>query len=274
MTGAAIPVSPSWLALREPADAEARSRELVEQLVSVAPRDGVWVIHDLACGSGSMGRWLAPMLPGEQRWVLHDRDGRLLDIAAADPPLRSRDGAPVTLEPRRSDIRHLVPEDLTAASLITASALLDLMAGPELDRLVDLCAGVRCPVLVTLTVTGRIGLQPAERLDAPFAAAFNAHQRRASAAGRLLGPDAVGAAVEAFSRGPVDVILRPSPWRLGAGQQDLAAAWLDGWLSAACEHDPSLRGRREAYASRRLAQLRAGELRVTVDHTDLLVVPR
>ena len=44
------------------------------------------VIHDLGCGTGSMGRWLAPLLPGPQHWVVHDRDADLLEVAAADLP--------------------------------------------------------------------------------------------------------------------------------------------------------------------------------------------
>ena len=30
------------------------------------------VVHDLGSGTGSMMRWLAPLLPGPQTWVLHD----------------------------------------------------------------------------------------------------------------------------------------------------------------------------------------------------------
>ena len=53
------------------------------------------VIHDLGCGTGSMGRWLAPRLPGPQHWVLHDRDADLLDA-------RRRSTSPaVTVETRR-----------------------------------------------------------------------------------------------------------------------------------------------------------------------------
>ena len=32
-----------------------------------------------------------------------------------------------------------------------------------------------------------------------------------------------------------DVLVRPSPWRLGAADADLAAEWLTGWLDAACK---------------------------------------
>ena len=68
------------------------------------------------------------------------------------------------------------------------------------------------------------------------------------------------------------MLVRPSPWGLEA-QRELTAAWLDGWVSAACDQDPGLRELAPAYLSRRLGQLAAGELGVTVDHADLLAVP-
>src|SRR6187549_2461432 len=127
-------VSSSWLELREPADADARSRELVERLRPRFPAIGGLVIHDLASGTGSFGRWLAPLLPGPQRWVLHDLDEGLLDAAAAKPPSRASDGAPVEVEMRRTDVTRLQPKDLADATLITASALLDLLTHEELDE--------------------------------------------------------------------------------------------------------------------------------------------
>jgi hypothetical protein len=68
------------------------------------------------------------------------------------------------------------------------------------------------------------------------------------------------------------VVVRPSPWRLGAADADLAAEWLTGWLDAACEHEAGLGAGVDGYAGRRLAQARAGQLAVTVDHADLLVL--
>jgi len=64
MTVASLRVSSNWLDLREGADAAARARELVGQLRPHLPAGGALVIHDLACGTGAMGRWLAPRLPG------------------------------------------------------------------------------------------------------------------------------------------------------------------------------------------------------------------
>jgi predicted RNA methylase len=253
MTAGYVPVSSSWLALREPADAAARATELVERLEPAAG-----VIHDLACGTGSMGRWLAPLLPGPQHWVLHDRDPDLLDVAAANPP------AGATVEVRQSDITRLSADDLAGATLITASALLDILTRDELAGLVSLCAG--CPTLLTLSVVGQVELTPADPLDAHVAAAFNDHQRR----GGLLGPDAVAAATEEFGKLGAEVLVRPSPWRLGASERDLAVEWFKGWVDAACEQEPGLAEEIRSYAARRLA----GQLEVTVGHADLLALPR
>jgi hypothetical protein len=263
MTAAeAIRVSSDWLDLRERADAAARSRDLVRQLRRRLPAAGPLVVHDLACGSGSMGRWLAPLLPEPQHWILHDRDADLLALAAAD-------GA----ETRVSDVTRLEPADLAGATLITASALLDLLTEDELARLIRACAGAGCPVLFALSVTGRVQLLPGDPLDARIAAAFNAHQRRETPRGRLLGPAAVDAAADAFRRLGAEVVVRPSPWRLAAADSALAAEWLGGWIDAACEQEPALIPDAELYRRRRLLEAAAGALAVTVGHSDLLVLP-
>jgi len=249
-------VSPEWLDLREPADAAARSAELAARLRRhLAAADGL-VIHDLGGGSGAMGRWLAPRLPGPQHWVVHDRDPVLLELAAAAPPPAA------TVEARRSDVTDLAPGALDDASLVVASALLDLLTADGLARMLAACRGR--PMLLALTVVGRVRLHPAEALDARVAAAFNAHQRR----GGRLGPDAVATVVEAL-RG--EILVRPSPWRLDAAHPGLLAEWLRGWVAAAGEQEPALDT--GAYLERRLAQAAAGELTVTVDHADLLVLP-
>jgi hypothetical protein len=272
MTVEAIRVSPSWLDLREAADGAARARDLVGRLRRRVPVEGRWSIHDLASGCGSMGRWLAPLLPGPQRWVLHDRDADLLAIAAANVPGPAADGAEVAIETRVSDVTRLRPDAFAGATLITASALLDLLTWGELTRLIHACAGAGCPVLFALSVSGRVQLLPADPLDARIAAAFDAHQRRLTPRGRLLGPDAVEAAVEGFRRLGAEVAVRPSPWRLGATQSELAVEWLNGWVEAACEQKPELAPDADLYRRRRLREAAAGGLAVTLGHADLLVL--
>jgi hypothetical protein len=261
--------TPAWLALREPADAGARAVELLDPLR--AHLDGTTrpVIRDLGAGSGSMGRWLAPRLGGPQHWVMHDHDPALLALAAAGMapfPL-------VTVETRQSDVTGLTTSDLAGASLVTASALLDLFTAEEVDGLAEACAGVGCPALFTLSVAGRVELSPADPLDGDVEAAFNDHQRRVHGTRALLGPDAPGVAAEAFARHGATVLQRPSPWRLGPEQAALAAEWLRGWVAAAVEQRPDLAAPAEAYLLRRLDAIAAGDLHAVIDHRDLLAIP-
>ncbi|MGW7529436.1 class I SAM-dependent methyltransferase [Streptomyces sp. NPDC054783] len=266
--------APEWLRLREGADAAARAQDLLDalriRLANVPGHTGAVAVHDLGCGTGSMSRWLAPRLDGPQHWVLHDRDPYLLHFAAVDSPRSAADGSGVTVETRRGDVARLTPDALAGASLVTASALLDVLTREEVVTLVDACAGAGCPALLTLSVAGRVELTPADPLDAEIAEAFNAHQRR----GGLLGPDAVTVAYEAFAARGAAVRVRPSPWRLGPEESALTEQWLRGWVGAAVEQRPELRDRAERYLRDRLAACAAGELRVVVHHTDLLALPR
>ncbi|KMS76720.1 trans-aconitate methyltransferase [Streptomyces viridochromogenes] len=265
--------APEWLELREGADATARAHDLLDplriRLANLPGRAGL-VIHDVGCGTGSMGRWLAPHLDGAQHWILHDRDPYLLHFAAVASPRSGADGSRVTVETRRGDIGRLTPDALNGASLVTASALLDVLTREEVGTLAAACAGAGCPALLTLSVAGRVELTPSDPLDAEIAEAFNAHQRRSG----MLGPDAVTAAAEAFAEHGATVQVHPSPWRLGPDESALTAQWLRGWVGAAVEERPELRERADRYLSERLAACQAGELRVVVHHSDLLALCR
>jgi hypothetical protein len=249
--------SPDWLALREPADASARAQELLQTLRTFLTSTDL-VVRDLGSGTGSMARWLSDRLPGTQKWILTDRDPALLEVAAASLP-----GA----VPDLRDVTSLTPTDLAGTSLVTASALLDLLTKEEVTDLAAACVGARVPALFALTVVGRVELTPVDPLDAPLAAAFNAHQRRTVGGRALLGPSAVPAMATAFLRLGATVHRRPSPWRLGESQSALAAEWLRGWVSAACEQDPTLQV--DDYVARRLSE----GVRITVHHEDLLALP-
>lgn len=265
--------APEWLELREGPDAAARSGELIDplriRLANMPGKAGI-VVHDLGCGTGSMGRWLAPRLDGAQHWILHDRDPYLLHFAAVASPRSAADGSRVTVETRRGDVGLLTPDALAGASLVTASALLDVLSREEIETLAAACTGAGCPALLTLSVAGRVELTPSDPLDTEIAEAFNAHQRRSG----MLGPDAITVACEAFSDRGATVRLHPSAWRLGPADSALTAQWLRGWVGAAVEQRPELRERADRYLQDRLAACRAGELQVVVHHTDLLALSR
>ncbi len=245
--------SSAWLTLREPADAAARAAGLVATLALTPPL----VIRDLGCGTGSLGRWLAPLLGGPQHWILQDRDPALLDHAAAHLP------AGVTVQTQLGDVTTLTGDDLATTSLVTCSALLDLLTADEVASLAGACAVHGTPVLFTLSVLGEVGFDPADDLDAEITAAFNAHQRRTVGGRRLLGPDATATTASAFTAAGAQVTVSPSPWRLGP-DSPLAGRWLRGWLDAAHEQRPDLR--LDDYRRMRAAEPFA----VTVGHADLV----
>ncbi|GAA3582425.1 hypothetical protein GCM10022222_78990 [Amycolatopsis ultiminotia] len=238
--------APEWLRLREPADAAARAGSLAARL----PAGTETVIRDLGCGTGSMTRWLAGRLPLPQHWILHDRDPLLLEIAVSNLPAR------VTAEARTGDLTQL--SDFTQTTLVTASALLDLLTAQEVRRLVNACVEAGCPALLTLSVTGDVEITPAEPADGALLEAFNDHQRRES----RLGPDAAVFAVREFESRGWTVHTRHSPWRLGSTQDALIRAWYHGFTTAAREQNRRLPvpGERTITA-------------VTVHHLDLLALP-
>ncbi|GAA0495690.1 hypothetical protein Ade02nite_18300 [Paractinoplanes deccanensis] len=248
--------SESWLGLREPADADARAADLVGLLP-----EPIHVIRDLGCGTGSLGRWLAPRLPTPQHWIMADRDPKLLHYATSHLRVPG-----VTVEGALGDVTALTAEDLADTGLVTCSALLDLLTEAEVDALVAACAAAGVPALFTLSVSGEVTMDPPLPEDQRVAAAFDEHQRRVVDGRRLLGPDAPAYAVKAFEKAGATVVTRPSPWKLGPGRPELTAEWLRGWAGAAREQDPSLA--LDDYLATRLGDLPA----VTVGHVDLLAI--
>ena len=273
---AVIPVSVEWLTLREEADARSRSRRLSAAAVQLLPSPAV--IHDLGSGTGSMMRWLAPRVAGPQTWVLHDWNPDLLESAVAHATVGSAaaeraDTLPASVRTRVREVAHLQSEVLVDASLVTASALLDVLTAAELETIVHACVGARAPVLFTLTVTGAVAFDPVDPGDLVFTAAFNEHQRRVEDGRRLLGPDAVAVATDLFRAAGWTVRTADSPWDLDAHDRLLVQEWLDGWLAAAVEQRPALREWADEYQRLRAVQLATGALRVTVAHRDLRAWP-
>lgn len=229
--------SADWLALREPADAQARAADLAGRFARALPRKAR--IADLGAGAGSMGRWLAPFLPKDARLFSVDGDAALL-VHSAPPRLRRSLGAAI---PR--------------ADAYVSSALIDLVSVGWLRKL--LRAARRRPVLMCLAVDGRHGARPAHPRDPAFFAAFARHQRRWKDLGAALGPDAPLALAREARRLGWTVHARRSDWVLPAG--DLARATLEGIAHAAREVQPGLTA---AWPVRR---------GLTVGHADVLLLP-
>jgi SAM-dependent methyltransferase len=279
--------SADWLGLREPADVAARPDALIDWLAPALPRDRSVRVLDLATGTGSNLRYLAPRLGGLQQWQLADHDPALLaamperlaawarqhrvDVETGDAFLSLQgEGFSCRVERRHVDLaRHLDDLDFSRVDLVTTSALLDLVSDVWLEALVRRCVDEGCPVLFALSYDGRMEFTPSTPFDARVRDLVNAHQRTDKGFGLALGPDAATRTVRLLERLGCDVRAEPSDWRIGASQPDLQSALVTGWASAAVESAPDERGQIDRWRDQRLDWIREGRSSLVVGHVDV-----
>jgi hypothetical protein len=163
----------------------------------------------------------------------------------------------------------LADDAFAGASIVTASGLLDLITADEAEAIVRACVAAGAPALLTLTVTGRILLDPVDPGDHVFESTFNDHQRRHSGGRQLLGPDAVSTVVRLFRAAGWSVRVADSPWLLDAADRRLIEQWLQGRITGAVNGRPALREWADEYLYARSRQLADGSLTVRVDHQDI-----
>ena len=249
--------SAEWLALREPADAAARSTTLADVFAPGARR-----VVDLACGTGANIRFLAPRLPRASDWLAVDNDARLL--AALVPPA----GARVSI--LQLDLARAVDElPLTGRHLVTASALLDLVSATWLARLAARCAEAGADVLFALTYDGRIDWSPRDEGDERVRALINRHQLGDKGFGAALGPAAGPAAITTLSALGYEVRTAPSDWNVDPESAALQTALISGWALAAAEVAPADGDALGEWAKRRRTHVAAGTSRLRVGHLDV-----
>lgn len=258
--------APDWLALREPADHAARSRTVLDRLVTWARGRGPLTVADLGAGTGSNLRYLGPELPNRQHWLLMDHDAALL--YGVRPSSRH-----VTLETEQRNLARANELSQITADLLTGSALLDLVSEAWLCRLADRCAALGAAAAFALNYDGRIDWTPALPDDDSLRLSVNAHQRRDKGFGPALGPTAGDVAARVFQARGFRTALEPSPWVLTEDDSALQLALLEGWVAAAEEQQPLLLERRQQWAEQRRRLISSGESRLLVGHLDLLALP-
>jgi SAM-dependent methyltransferase len=256
-----------WLALREPVDHRSRAGALLAPLQEWWSANGGSTVVDLGSGTGSNLRYLAPSLPGPQRWTLVDRDASLLAKARAPSP-------DVDVRAVEGELDEVGLVEAAAADLVTASALLDLVSEGWLGALADTCAGAGCAVLLALSYDGAIAWPGSDHpLDALVRDAVNRHQRRDKGLGPALGPTASAAADALFRAHGYRTRMESSPWRLGPEDATLAHAVIDGWAAAATEQAPDHADAIHAWAANRRQTAGAPGFALVVGHQDLLALP-
>jgi hypothetical protein len=250
-----------WLALREPADAAARSESLISFIDrspdQPAPRRGR--LLDLGGGTGSNIRYLSSRLPTPQDWTLVDNDPALLALAPADVTTRALD--------LNAAVRD--PDLFRGCSLVTASALLDLVSESWLAALITQCRAANANVLFALSYDGRMVCSPSEPEDEEVRGLVNAHQKTDKGFGPALGPDAAGRAAALLRAAGFETKEAQSDWTLASDATGLQRELIAGWAAAAIEMATERRSAIRDWRSRRLAHLAAGVSRLTVGHVDL-----
>lgn len=257
----------SWLQLREPVDHRSRATGLIAPLRAWwAAREATSVL-DLGAGTGSSLRWLAPHLPGPQRWTLVDHDVDLLRRATSP-------GADVEVHRVVGDLADAGLARVPGADLVSASALLDLVSDPWLGALVDACSDAGCAALFALTYDGTIAWSGRQDpLDEVVREAVNFHQRRDKGLGRALGPTATGVAERLFGALGYETLVEPTPWTLGPDDAALCLALIGGWAGAAAEQRPAQSASIHDWAMRRRADVLGADFALVVGHRDLLALP-
>ena len=286
--------SADWLALREPLDAKSRAASLAatrKLLVSAPSREGNLKVIDLGAGTGANLRYLAPLLGGSQEWLLVERDPLLLAFL----PVRMRAwagscGWQTTESDKRCLIRGAAFEcdvrsmtlnlatqldqlPLSKDTLVTASALLDLVSGRWLQDLAERTARVGAAVWFALTYDGRIECSPAEPEDAEVRELFNAHQLTDKGFGAALGPRAGTMVEQIFAAKGYRTWRASSDWRIGPDQPALQRAVLQGWFDAACEMAAGRAVALRSWLARRQLHVEAGRSELLIGHSDMLGHP-
>lgn len=284
----------TWLQLREPADAAARSDRLTRTIADTLATDETVHVLDLATGTGSNIRYLAPRLAGRQRWLVVDRDSALLALL---PGLMSSwgtarryevttvggnecviDGGPLQchIETRSLDLNLLDDVNIFAGrQLVTASALLDLVSEQWLGTLAARCREVGAAALFAITYNGWSSCSPEEPEDEMVRHLHNRHQRTDKGlGGSAAGPDAADCAARCFADAGYRVWTEPSNWMLGPAEPELQRRLIDGWSEAATELAPDDALGIAEWHARRIAHVCAGRSHLAVGHVDVAATIR
>jgi len=246
-----------WLDLREAADNAARDADLRNRVTAFLGSTPDPLVVDLGAGTGSTMRALNV---ANTKWRLVDHDPALLAEAAR------RGGSMV--ETAEMDLTRVEAIPLDGASLVTASALFDLVGAEWIDALADRLAKARIGIYAALTYDGVLEWDPADDDDTAARAAFNADQRTVKGFGPALGPDGGTYLAEALRMRGFEVAVAQSPWRLGEADTALHASLLEGIAEAA---ERSGMENADTWLARRLEVVQQSQC--TVGHVDVLALP-
>lgn len=258
-----------WLALREPYDLRARNAVVLDAVIAMLADNRAVSIVDLACGTGSTLRALAPRLLSKQTWRLADNDRVLL--AHALTHVRPANVSVTTVE---ADLNRDLDRVLGGSiDLITTSALLDLVSETWLQRFVREAAARSLPVYSALDYDGRAEIAPADELDEAIIAAVNAHQRDDKGFGPALGPLAAQAAIARFEASGYSVVHGQAEWIAEPQDRAFQIEIFRLWANAARQPGALSSGDIDKWLIRRGDLVVAGRSSLRVGHVDFFAQP-
>jgi SAM-dependent methyltransferase len=275
-----------WLTLREPFDQAARSATLARRLADRLPRRPR--LLDLGAGTGSLFRFLAPIIGRGQDWILMDADDALLEDAFGRTAAWARrqgfaatspGDALLVSTPRGLWRLQAVRRDLTTSSPLplagevdglVCSALLDLVSPAWLARLFD---ALDVPLLACLSVDGRDAWAPPHPADALVRAAFRRDQRRDKGFGPALGSAAPSVALQLLAARGFVTASAPSDWRIPRAALRMQHAMIEGTAEAARKARPARATVVAEWQEARLRQAMRARLAIRIGHRDILALP-
>jgi SAM-dependent methyltransferase len=267
-----------WLELRFEADSEARKNaidEIKEKLVIQGPVS----IIDIGSGTGNNVFYLIPELVKngieDQRWLLVDRDPKLLDVA-----LERLEKLKAKLENVSTQIDILVADlsdeldriPFGDADIVALSELLDLVSRKWIEKFVKMISefDVRY-VLISLTVDGMIQWSPKHPMDKSISDLFNQDMLKDKGFGPALGMNATEVLKEYLMKSGYGIKEMDTPWILESGQKKLQGRYLEDMTSAVLTGEV-MADKEEIlkWKNNRKALIQSGESQLRVGHTDIV----
>ncbi len=269
--------SVDWLALREPLDAASRCARLGGVALAALTRTHSATpcidVIDLGAGTGANLRYVAPLLDVEQNWLLVENDPALLAAAAAhlqSGPPQPKSRARVLALDLATQLHEL---PLRAGSLLTASALLDLVSEAWLRTLVEQVVTGGAIAWFALTYDGRIECSPPEPEDSQVRELVNLHQLTDKGFGAAMGPGAGRCTEQLLAAHGYQVHCAASDWHVAAEHRALQHALVAGWCQAAIEMAPQRAPAWLGWLGRRRAHIAAARSELRVGHVDIVGHP-
>jgi SAM-dependent methyltransferase len=277
-----------WLKLREPFDHAARSVALARRLADRLPARPR--LLDLGAGTGSLFRFMAPIIGRRQDWILVDSDAALLDeafgrtaawarrqgfaaTAPGDALLVSTPHGLWQMQALQRDVMATKASASTGeleADAVLCSALLDLVSAPWLERLFDT---LRVPFLASLTIDGRDAWPPHHPNDAVVRASFRHDLRRDKGFGAALGTTAVSVALKALTTRGFVTSSAPTDWHVPRNALRMQRALIEGTADGARNARPSRARVIAEWQEARLRQAVRARLAIRIGHRDILAIP-